>query len=311
MGDMTALVYLVKQGGQHLLTPESLIPPPTLTASLGTIKEHQEMEEIASRYNKASLLTDYLISLNYTFHSQNGIEYIVPPFCEIPAGSFIMGSDREADKYAYSDECPKHIASSSTFLIAKYPVTVAEYACAVRQQVIPEPYEHKSVTWSQQLQSPDQPVTSINWLEAVAYCSWLTSLLGRPIRLPSEAEWEKAARGTDGRIYPWGNDWNPDLANTPDQGPGSLTPIGYYPEGSSPYGVQDLAGGVWEWCSSLYTPYPYNPEDGRENFSIAGDRVMRGGAWYCAPYNARSACRGIGFNGQYRGGGFRIVASFN
>jgi formylglycine-generating enzyme required for sulfatase activity len=259
---------------------------------------HRSLEE---------LITPRLQDLGFTMNYVDSIGFVVPPFCDIPEGTFVMGSNGELDKYAYIDETPQHEHETPAFQIGEYPVTVAEYACAVQQHIVPVPGDFKGTSWSDQLRTPDLPVTSMSWLDAVTYCAWIGELLNKPIRLPTEAEWEKAARGSDGRIYPWGNSWDPDRANTPDQGAGYLMPIGVYPDGVSPYGVHDMAGNVWEWCNSLFKSYPYDHDDGREALFVGADRVMRGGAWYCVPYKSRAACRGVGFEGKYMGGGFRLV----
>ncbi|MBN1873609.1 MAG: SUMF1/EgtB/PvdO family nonheme iron enzyme, partial [Anaerolineae bacterium] len=154
-----------------------------------------------------------------------------------------------------------------------------------------------------------------SWYDAVAYCQWLAEFTHLPFVLPSEAEWEKGARGPDGRVYPWGNRWDPLRCNVhreagdyttsellrggiPDD---ALTPVDAYPRGASPYGLLDMVGNVWEWTRSLwgahlYVPgygYPYDPRDGREQMEAdaALHRVLRGGSFHDGQTFARCACR--------------------
>jgi formylglycine-generating enzyme required for sulfatase activity len=191
-------------------------------------------------------------------------------------------------------------------------VTVAEYACAVRARAVPKPPEGTlfPIEWEAQLARVDCPVVCVAWRDALAYAAWLAGLTGQGWRVPTEAEWEKAARGTDGRIYPWGDDWEPRLANTSDGGPMGVLPVGSYPTGASPCGALDMAGTVWEWTSSLYEPYLYIADDGRERWDAAGFRVLRGGSWNYPPEGARMARRGNADPTTVRGSfGFRLALS--
>jgi formylglycine-generating enzyme required for sulfatase activity len=180
---------------------------------------------------------------------------------------------------------------------------------------------------------PAQPVVGVAWYEAMAYCAWLTEQLRvaspglrawesnqlgtwnseletRKVRLPSEAEWEKAARMGRGWIYPWGKHWDSKRANTWEGHTLRPTPVGVYPGGATPEGVHDLAGNVWEWTSSQYRPYPYRADDGREDLESEDRRVLRGGSWLHDQRNARCAYRyGLipdSFSGDV---GFRVVVS--
>jgi formylglycine-generating enzyme required for sulfatase activity len=151
--------------------------------------------------------------------------------------------------------------------------------------------------------NPAQPVVGVSWFEARAYCRWISAQTGEDFRLPSEAEWEAAARGREGRRYPWGDEFDPLRANTAETRLKRTAPVGVFPAGDTPEGVTDLAGNVTEWTDSLFGPgmefeeapfaYPYRSEDGREESSAAADvrRVLRGGAWNDSLVLARSASR--------------------
>jgi formylglycine-generating enzyme required for sulfatase activity len=245
--------------------------------------------------------------------------YLLPEFVEIPAGEFWMGSERVSD-----DEKPVHRVHLEGFAIAKYPVTNAQYAIFV-QATEREPPRH----WEGGQVPPhlaNHPVVTVTWHDAVAYCQWLSRETDQPYRLPTEAEWERAATGglpspsqgegagpalseAEGvRVWPWGDEWDENKANTIEGGPGTTTPVGVYPAGASPEGVLDIAGNVWEWCNSLYRPYPYDPRDGRENLESKGTRALRGGSWYGDLNVARCACRyGGGPVGWGDGVGFRCA----
>lgn len=236
-----------------------------------------------------------LDDLGFATPTISGIEVVLPPLCDVPAGSFTMGSDKAHDPQARDNETPQCVIEVEPFQIARYPVTVAEYACAVQAKAVREPPQGtwQPITWADQLKRLDHPVVCVSWHDAVAYAAWLAAVTGQPWRLPTEVEWEKAARGTDGRIYPWGNEWDKNRVNTDDGGSKGTTPVGTYAEhgDASPYGVHDLAGNVWEWTSSFLEPYPYRQGDGRENQNSSGNRVLRGGSWKHDLQYARAAYR--------------------
>jgi formylglycine-generating enzyme required for sulfatase activity len=216
----------------------------------------------------------------------------MPPLSTVPAGEFVMGSDPRRETYALNDEKPQHRVRLAAFQIARYPVTVAEYACAVHAGVVRQPRNrHLGVTWQTQLGRLDHPVVGVTWHEAVAYTSWLADLTGQGWRLPTEAEWELAARGTKGLRYPWGDTFERSRCNTYMSGISVTTPVGCYSAGASPYSVQDMAGNVWEWTSSLHKPYQYRSDDGRERGDVPGQRALRGGAWNLFDRYARTASR--------------------
>lgn len=213
----------------------------------------------------------------------------------VPAGEFRMGStDVEAqistDNGRAFPEIPVHTVYLDAYWIDQTEVTNGQYALCVNAGVCQAPHLPRSETRLSYFDNPDYanyPVIWVNWFMASAYCQWA----GR--RLPSEAEWEKAARGTDGRKYPWGNEplsgkrANFCDVNCPrttaneayDDGYADTSPVGNYPAGASPYGALDMAGNVWEWTSTIIRPYPYNASDGREDPDENAERVWRGGPW--------------------------------
>jgi len=207
------------------------------------------------------------------------------------------------------DEKPVHSVSCDAYAIAKYAVTNAQYERFVKAEGF-RPPDH----WKGGVLEPymaNQPVVYVSWHEAQAYCRWLSQTTGRDYRLPTEAEWEKAARGRDQRKWPWGNEFDRKLANTYEgKGDWTTTPVSLYPEVASPYGIMDMAGNVWEWCSTLYRDYPYRADDGRESLEADGPRVLRGGSWFNPPSYARCAYRYRYLPGyRYLNVGFRVAAS--
>jgi len=219
----------------------------------------------------------------------------------IPAGEFLMGSDPSVDKDAQDGEQPQHISYLPDYYLAKTPVTNAQYAAFVYATGHEPPLHWED--GKPPRGGEDHPVKWVHWADAVAYCDWLAEVTGKPYRLPSEAEWEKGARGTDGRIYPWGNQWDEERCNSGEDHESHTTPVGAYPQGASPYGLLDMAGNVWEWTRSLWGEdywkepsfkYPYDPADGREDPEAPDSigHVLRGGSFYLDLRAVRCAFRG-------------------
>jgi formylglycine-generating enzyme required for sulfatase activity len=189
---------------------------------------------------------------------------------EVPAGTFTMGNDN-----GKKDEAPAHEVDLPAFEIDKFEVTNADFALFV------EATDHQtdaekmglSRTWRDAAEGKDNhPVAYVGWNDAVAYCEWVGK------RLPTEVEWEKAARGTDGRLYPWGNEYDPNKLNGKDSGIRGTTAVGSFADSASPYGVFDMAGNVWEWTADWYEAYPgssYQSPYYGEQF-----KVVRGGGWF-------------------------------
>lgn len=205
----------------------------------------------------------------------------------IPGGAFTMGSDDGPE-----DERPAHRVQVPAFEIDRLPVTNRAFATFL-QAVGPRGpageryydwddadariHQHAG-RWQADPEAAEHPVVEASWAGARAYCAW------RGARLPTEAEWEKAARGTDRRRYPWGN--APPDASLAHYGGGwhDTVPVGSRPKGASPYGVLDMAGNGWQWVSSAYRPYPYDARDGREDPAVDAVRGTRGGG-----HDARAA----------------------
>jgi formylglycine-generating enzyme required for sulfatase activity len=211
-------------------------------------------------------------------------------FVRVPAGKFLMGSKAD-NELAGDDEKPQHtIEIPYDYWIARYPATngqFAEFITAVN-------YRFDQGDWQKE---PDHPVVCVTWHDAMTYCRWLNNTLrdelkDLTLRLPTESEWEKAARGTQGNEWSWGNEFDQNKCNTWVSGKEDTTPVGAYsPQGDSPYDAADMLGNVLEWCHSLYKPYPYQASDGRESEAGDGDRVLRGGSWINHEDDARCACR--------------------
>ena len=321
------------------------------------------------------------VTVYYPEHAPSAVPDIL--WIEVPPGPFVMGS-AENDQEVWDDERPQHTVELPRFLIARYPITNAQYRPFVEgggydeprywtadgwawrtgereadlSAVADEDFRRRYEQWLAQRPAErrdrpfwwedahwglaNRPVVGVSWYEALAFSAWLTSQIqaGRPglrvwregetqgletqpdhltARLPSEAEWETAARGTDGRRYPWGDAWAEGRANTEEAGIGQTSVVGLFPGGASPSGALDMAGNVWEWTrsrwgrSSILRPdyaYPYEAGDGREALDGPDLRIVRGGSWIGGRRFAGCACRNrdvpdffvINF-------GFRVVVS--
>ena len=237
----------------------------------------------------------------------------------VPAGEFLMSSLPSDYPRAGLGEQPKQKVSLDEYFIGKYPVTVAQFAAFIKATGYRTTAEAtgsgsvwkdggwKKIKWvSWQFPSgpgggvkykAKYPVTQVSWTDAVAFCQWASKATGRNVRLPTSAEWEKAAYGMDGRLYPWGNE-APDADHCNFAGNvGDVTPVGRYsPQGDSPYGCADMAGNVWEWCSDEYE----DPSEGDYyEYSGGGNpvgkekdhRLQRGGSWMHYDNDLRSLYR--------------------
>jgi formylglycine-generating enzyme required for sulfatase activity len=196
----------------------------------------------------------------------------------VPAGEFWMGSDDGIDR-----EKPRHRVYLDAYAIDKYEMTNALYKRFMDATSRAAPLYWNDAKWN----GTTQPVVGVSWHDADAYCKWAGK------RLPTEAEWEKAARGTDGRKYPWGDQWDASRANSDESKLGKTVPVGSYPSGISPYGAHDMAGNVWEWVVDWFDEnyYKKTPERNPPGPPSGERRVLRGGSWNGTAIGLRAALR--------------------
>jgi formylglycine-generating enzyme required for sulfatase activity len=273
----------------------------------------------------------------------------VPDFqwCRVPEGPFLLGNSKENAKYDDEEPQVRYVDLKQDYLISRYPVTNAQFHAFVQDGGYEdsvfwtgEGWTWRSkenvngpVTYGPKFNGPTHPVVGVSWYEAWAYCSWLHQQLrdhGMPlhvvedgrirqasvdydqvqIRLPSEPEWEKAARGPDGITWPWGEE-EPDsaLVNGDMSNIEATSAVGCFPAGTSPCGAEEMSGNSWEWCATLWRNNYEEYEDVRDPESTA-PRVLRGGSWYDPADDLRCAFRNGHYpNGRYGFVGFRVVCS--
>jgi formylglycine-generating enzyme required for sulfatase activity len=255
----------------------------------------------------------------------------------VPGGRFVMGTDEADEPDQRAHESPRLCPDLSSYEIMRTPVTVVQFARFLAARGYEERAHWSAEGWAWRVSSgalrprfasdeeraewhayltPSRPVVGVSWFEADAYARWLGA------RLPTEAEWEKAARGANGGRYPWGDEWEEDRAAHRGYGPKKTLPVGVFPKGESPYGMLDAVGSVWQWCNDLYATDAYAHADRRDpqgpsvppSLPDAGakplHRVVRGGAWNTLPWSLRCANRNsYPMGARFSNLGFRCVRS--
>ena len=227
----------------------------------------------------------------------------------IPSGTLVMGSTADG---AAPNEQPLTKTNLTCFYISRHPITNAQF------EMYDAPHRAKRPAWADE----NHPAVYVSSVEAIKFCEWLSRRDGKRYRLPTEAEWEYAARGTDGRSYPWGEKLNRgDLANLADcnttfpwrdpeinDGFSETAPIGSFPRGASPFGVEDMAGNVWEWCLDFYEPYKGKERTNPRSNLTVGRRIYRGGSWKSRASSLRTTTRNFNIP-EYSANdvGFRIL----
>ncbi|MFN8464573.1 MAG: SUMF1/EgtB/PvdO family nonheme iron enzyme [Caldilineaceae bacterium] len=254
-------------------------------------------------------------------------------WCEVPAGPFQMGDDELFN-----------VEIGYPFKVSRYPITNAQYAVFVREDGYRHPaywreaaaagrwkdgmfqgrYDDeprdRPVDFGEAFGLPNHPVVGVTWYEAFAFTRWLTDYVqahgclaeGWRVTLPSEAEWEKAARGDDGREYPWGGELTPNRANYGETGIGTTSAVGCFVQGAGHYGAEEMSGNVWEWTRSVLADYPYAASDGRERLNAGDDaaRVLRGGSFSISDRSVRCGARNLNYpNLGNLNFGFRVILS--
>ena len=246
--------------------------------------------------HRANNLGNLVIPILYLQGSSSKI--VEPQMINISAGKFLMGSSPKqveqairngANKFWVEWEQPQVEVELSRYSIGKYPITNYEYSIFIKDTAHKPPRG-----WNEDQYPPekgDHPVVNVSWDDAIAYCSWLSKLTGKNYSLPTEAQWEKAARGTNGNIWPWGNEFSSNRANTKELNIGTTTSVGKFsPHGDSSYGCSDMSGNVWEWCSDKWQYDSSSKISKSSHVSPQENNFMvRGGSYNRSSWEARCA----------------------
>ncbi len=224
-----------------------------------------------------------------------------PLMSRIPEGWFLMGCDAGRE-----DEKPAHRVWVDAFELAVFQTTNADYARFLGDTRHPPP-----PLWEDpNFKDPAQPVVAVSWFDAVYYCNWLSRIFGKPYRLPTEAEWERAARGgAEGQDFPWGNSAPQDIPDYASRWKSGPEPVGLY--APNPYGLHNLGDNVHEWCADWYDPayYTVSPERNPQGPASSSRRASRGGSWRHQIKVTRTAARSsIPPEFKYADYGFRVAA---
>ena len=264
-------------------------------------------EEFLSTLESPGATLDERIKAAHALAREGDPRIANPDRVKIPAGSFAMGD-------------PGRVVHLPRYAIDRHPVTVGAFAAFIEGDGYARREYWSQAGWSWRVegavdrprfwgepewagyQVPNHPIVGVSFFEAEAYAAFAGG------RLPTEAEWEKAARGTDGRKYPWGNEWIEDACGMRGVGPRSTIPIGVFPRGASPYGVRDLVGSVWQWCVDGFQGWGRGPGDGVAVASDAPRRTTCGGAWNTLQWSVSCLGRnGYPATARFSNLGFRCV----
>ncbi len=332
---LDAMIYLVAPPvaliAEHITTGTPVLGKPSITSA--------EPEPVVVQLNTARLnVSGHPAKVHIEGKPEQKLVMGGIEFVRVPAGKFVMGSEDESE-LASEDEKPQHIVDIPyDYWIAKFIITNQQFAEFIKVTGYVTTAEKeggfsskladfvKGIDWKHPIdpndkweEKEDHPVVQVSWNDAIAYCRWSSETFKSELdnlflRLPTEAEWEKASRGPYSNEWPWGNEFDKNKCNSSEGGKIGTTPVGYYSlaGGDSPYGCADMVGNVWEWTHSLFAKYPYRANDGREDEENRSSCVLRGGSFSSDYRGTRCAFRAnysLGYpEGRSDAFGFRVGA---